>query len=98
MKFTTTLLFMLFVPFAGIAETNSYCTDAKVISDWNEKAQKYSHSDDWQRLHALWIGLCQKAKDGSITLDRAIQLFEFERQHIIGREKRRQNTAVNPFG
>ncbi len=62
----------------------------------------YAHSDDWQQLHALWLGLCEKVKNDSISLERAIDLFEEERTSTIRKMKREierdPQIPINPFG
>ncbi len=67
---------------------DSYCRDPDAIADWNAMLEKYPGSDDWQRLHALWLGLCHKVEAGSIDLKRAIDLFEAERSATIRRMRR----------
>ena len=81
---------------AGASE--SHCDDPAAIAEWNEMAHKYAGSDPWQRLHALWLGLCQKIREGSIEYNRAVDLFERERQETIQEMRRRQIRPRLPFG
>ena len=70
-----------------------------VVKDWEIVAKEYHHSDNWQKLHAVWLGLCQKVSDGSLKQNRAHKMFEEERGRIKRLEKRRLTTPIgNPFG
>ena len=46
--------------FAQSIQAAIYCDDPTVIEDWENTAKKHSHFDNWQQLHAVWLGLCQK--------------------------------------
>ena len=62
----------------------SYCDDPAVIEDWENTAEKYSHSDNWQQLHAVWLGLCQKVRDGSLSQSRAASIFVTVHRYKLG--------------
>jgi len=48
--------------------------------------------------HAVWLGLCQKVKDGSISQSRAASIFEQVRDRIKRAEEKRVRVVVKPFG
>lgn len=75
-----------------------HCDDPATVAEWNAKAAKYAGSDDWQRLHALWLGLCQKVREGSIGVNRAIDLFEQERMNTVRKLKRERTMPAEPVG
>jgi hypothetical protein len=75
-----------------------YCDDPDAVAEWNAMADKYAGSNDWQRLHALWLGLCQKVREGSIGHNRAVDLFEAERRETMRRMERRRTKPALPFG
>ena len=52
-------------------------------------------SDDWQRLHAIWLGLCEKVREHTIDPTRAHELFERERRTLIEKERNRLNHPVD---
>ena len=79
-------------------QAGAYCDDPTIIEDWKNTATKYSHSDKWQQLHAVWLGLCQKVRDGSISQSRAASIFEQERERIKRAEEKRVRVVVKPFG
>jgi len=66
------------VPFPVLADGQTiFCDNPDTIAD--QYVETYVDSDIWQRLHALWLGLCAKVENGSIETDRAIRIFEHER-------------------
>lgn len=91
------LFFLLIISHPAAAE-NDTCTDPKVIQEWAQMAQKHASSDDWQRFHAIWLGLCEKVRQGGLDQSRANRLFEEERETMMRKEKRRQHDRINPFG
>jgi hypothetical protein len=76
----------------------SYCDDPNAGAEWSAMADKYAGSHDRQRLHALWLGLCQKVREGSIEHNRAVDLFETERRETMWRMECRLRTPGAPFG
>ncbi len=66
------------------AASENYCDDPKAANDWHRAAVRFQDNDGFQVLHAIRIGLCQKIKDGSISEEHAIELFERQRQRFIG--------------
>ncbi|QOP46773.1 S1 family peptidase [Sulfurimonas paralvinellae] len=59
----------------------SYCTNKDDLKVW----EKLRRSKDLriQRLHALFLGLCQKVKNRDLTTDAAQYIFEQERQKFV---------------
>jgi hypothetical protein len=56
-----------------------YCEDP-AIADWAKRAERLPNDSAIQTLHALWLGLCAKVRDGSIDTQLAIELFQRARQ------------------
>lgn len=89
--------YLVLIAIAGIginsawAEPASYCDDPAAREEWRQVAIQYEEEDVIQLLHATWLGLCAKVKDGSLEVERAIRLFEDQRrrvrQEIKGRGK-----------
>lgn len=67
---------------AGDAEVN-HCKETKANQKWAELARENHDSDTWQRLFALRIGLCAMVKQESLSVHRASQIFERQRQEAI---------------
>lgn len=59
------------------------CDDEAEQTQWERLAQKHADSDIWQRLHALWLGLCAKTKRGEIGIKRANRIFDRQRDEAI---------------
>ncbi len=93
-----TFVLIISLAFAQSIQAAAYCDDPAVIADWDNTAKKYSHSDNWQQLHAVWLGLCQKVRDGSISQGQAASIFEEERARIKLAEWRKVRVRVDPFG
>lgn len=74
------------------------CNDPQVIQEWTAIANKHTDSDHRQRFHAIWLGLCEKVRQGDLNQNRANRLFEEERKEMMRDEERRLKTKVNPFG
>jgi len=89
---------ILTLAFAPLIQAAAYCDDPAIIEDWKNTAKKYSHSDNWQQLHAVWLGLCQKVRGGSISQSRAASIFEQERDRIKRAEEKRVRVVVKPSG
>jgi len=82
------------------ASGKTYCDDPAVIEEWRQGAIQFSDDNDVQLLHAVWLGLCQKVKDGTIELDRAIYLFEEQRREFQEklRQRERLESLIEPLG
>ena len=92
------LLFVLMIPTIATAETVPYCDDPVVIKDWQSIAIENRHSDGFQRLHAVWLGLCEKVRNGNLTQNRADRMFEEERTRTIHLEELKYVDPAHPFG
>jgi hypothetical protein len=71
----------------GSAAEVSTCQDAAARQEWQVMARAHAEDPDWQRLHALWLGLCAKVEAGDLSETRAGELFEAERERIIAKKK-----------
>ena len=85
---TSLLLFFVGVAVPAFADEGTYYDDPAVWTDWHEKATKQTGDLDFQTLHALWIGLCSKVSNGTLTEDDADTLFERARGTLL--QQRRQ--------
>ncbi len=56
-------------------------------AQWNDLVAKNLDNDDIQILHALRIGLCAKVDQGSIELERGIDLFDQFHKIVIERNR-----------
>jgi hypothetical protein len=72
-------LLLLLIPSILAADPVIYCDDPATIADWRERAERYPNDAAIQTLHALWLGLCVKVKEGGMNPEYAIDLFEQER-------------------
>ena len=68
----------------------NYCNDQSSWKEWDELIAKYPNDDDVQILHALRIGLCMKIEQGSISLEKAIELFDRAHELVIKQAERQQ--------
>ena len=83
---------------AAAKESGNSCADPQVIKEWAQLSKKHIGSDEWQRFHAIWLGLFEKVRQGSLEQTRANRLFEEERDNMMQHEKRREQIRINPFG
>jgi hypothetical protein len=60
---------------SAVAGAESYCDNPGVVAEWNAMVEKYAGSRDWQRLHALWLGLWQTVREGSIGYNSTLSLL-----------------------
>ena len=70
------------------ADPVNICQDESTWRQWTELVRENPGDDQLHMLHALRIGLCIKIEQGSITFDRANELFN--RAHESSIEQRRQ--------
>ena len=80
------ILFILFLPiitFAADDYDNKYCKDPVEHEKWERMLQNNPDVDEYQALHALWIGLCLKVETHNLTATRANKIFEGFRWGII---------------
>jgi hypothetical protein len=70
------------------ADPVNFCHDEATWRQWTELVRENPGDDQLQMLHALRIGLCIKIEQGSISFDRANQLFN--RAHESSIEQRRR--------
>jgi len=93
------LLLLIFLPTVALAEEQViYCEDPAVIADWAKRAEDSPNDPAIQTLHALWLGLCAKVKDGSIDTQLAIELFERERARQVQRRFTEEQAARPVLG
>ena len=92
-RVATSLLFLLLsFSLHPYADQGTYCDDPTVWADWHEKATKHVGNLDFQMLHALWIGLCTKVGNGTLTEDDAEALFARARATLL--QSRGENTGL----
>jgi hypothetical protein len=97
--FPRLLLLLVLLPVVALSEERAvYCEDAAVIADWAKRAEEMPNDPAIQTLHALWLGLCAKVKDGSIDTQLAIELFERERARQVERRFTEEQTARPVIG
>ncbi len=73
------------------AEPANYCQDEASWQEWMNLVHENPGDDELQMLHALRIGLCVKVEQGSITFDRANELFNRAHETII-KQRRQEET------
>jgi hypothetical protein len=73
------------------ADPDNFCHDESTWRQWTELMRENPGDDQLQMLHALRIGLCVKVEQGSITFDRANELFNRAHETII-RQRRQEET------
>ena len=88
-RVATCLLFLLLLssPLSAHAKEGTYCDDPAVWTEWHEKAAKQAGNLDFQLLHSLWIGLCTKVENGTLTEDEADALFERARATLLHKQQ-----------
>ncbi len=72
----------------------NYCDDKQAADEWNAIALKYPDDLDTQMLHALRLGLCVKIKEGTISLDKAIDTFNDAHATVIERARQRDKAKA----
>ena len=86
-------LMLLCAAFAAQAENENYCQDAQTNAQWQSMLAKDYSKDSMVVLFALRDGLCRLVEAKVITLDRASQLFEIERERVVA-EAREHNEGL----
>lgn len=75
---------------ATVAEDDvDHFVEAESNQEWPAMADKHHGNDTWQRLFALRAGLCAMVASKRLTVDRASQIFERQRQAVIEHAKTR---------
>ena len=69
--------------FAADDYDNGYCKDPVELQKWDTLLAENPDSDTVAAIHALWIGLCTKVGDHTLTTERANQIFEDFRWRLI---------------
>lgn len=94
---TTCLVFLLLSsPLYAAEKEKTYCDDPTVWVDWHEKASNQAGNLDFQTLHALWIGLCTKVGNGTLTDEEADMLFEKARTTLMHKQQEEQQQKTMP--
>ena len=65
---------------------DNYCKNPSSWTEWDALVEKYPDDMDVQTLHALRLGLCIKIEQGSITLKKAIDLFDRAHEMVIQKQ------------
>ena len=95
-KLSIIIALILIASVAHAAEPKNYCHDKEAWDQWNDIVSKNVMNDDVQILHAMRIGLCLKVDQGSIELERAIDLFEQFRKVVLERNKPDDGEELDP--
>jgi len=87
MRLTVAIIIVVFT-FSTYADDDSfkpknYCKDKKAWAEWEVLVAKYPDDDDVQILHAMRVGLCIKVEQGSISLEKAVELFDRAHEFVI---------------
>ena len=82
MKFA--LAFALLFSFSAFADDSAnYCLDPETNQQWAQMLMDSPDDDSVAKLFALRLGLCQLVEKELITLERATDLFEIERDEVV---------------
>jgi hypothetical protein len=83
------VLFTLSLASAARAETN-HCHDEATNQTWEQIKRNHRGERDVEALYALRVELCQKVDAGTLSVRKATEQFEAERERVI-RERREYN-------
>ena len=83
---------------AEVKEPVNYCNDQESWAEWRELVTKFHNDDNFQAMYALRIGLCHSVMDGSLELNRAIDIFERYREALIWQTKKNQQKSEKKEG
>ena len=84
MKSLFVLISLSCVIFAFSANaTENYCHDANKNESWEKLVKQFPEDTVILRLYALRRGLCAMIDEGTIELEKAIDLFEIEKDRGI---------------
>lgn len=85
MKFAIVLLFLILPLVVNAADDydNKYCKDPVELQKWSNLLVENPDSDAIVALHSLWVGLCLKVEDHTLTSERANDIFENFRWRLI---------------
>ena len=93
-----TLLLLLYLPSSAFSDTVNYCSDPNVNRQWSQLMLKYGDIPEWRDINQYRIELCNEVKNGSISLEDAIGLFEDKRSEKIEHLKRRlEKTTTSAY-
>jgi len=92
------LLFLLYLPCSAYSDTVNYCNDPKVNQQWSQLMLQYGDIPEWRAINQYRIDLCNEVKNGSISLEDAINLFEDKRAEKIEQLKHRlEKTTTSDY-
>jgi hypothetical protein len=86
---TLFVLFILSLASATQAETN-HCHDQATNKQWEQIRLNHQGEKDVEALYALRVRLCRQVDTGIISVRKATEQFEAERERVI-RERREYN-------
>ena len=85
MKMMILIICLLFPILAGAADKydSKYCKDPVELQKWSNLLAENPDSDAIIALHSLWVGLCLKVEDHTLTTERSNDIFENFRWRLI---------------
>jgi hypothetical protein len=91
MKKIIVILILILLSAPAFSQDKNYCKDKESWKEWDELVHKYPHSMNIQMLHAVRIGFCKKIEDGSISFEKARDVFNQLHETVIKKGKKEQN-------
>ena len=93
-----TLLLLLYLPCSAYSDSVNYCNDPNVNHQWSQLMLKYGDIPEWRDINQYRIELCNEVKNGSISLEDAIDQFEEKRAEKIEQLKHRlEKTSTSAY-
>ena len=71
----TIIAFFAISSLAFAEENKNYCHDPQTWVEWDNLIKKNPGNMDIHFLHAVRIGLCRKVDEGTISFDKATEIF-----------------------
>jgi exonuclease VII small subunit len=85
MNITRIVIFSIFITLSptGKAEVINFCNDPKVNQEWERLIKKNNKHPEWRSMYKLRKELCASVDSGKVTLEKAIEQFESEREVLV---------------
>ena len=72
------------------AQETNFCKDKNSWKEWNRLVKKHPHDMEIHFLHAVRIGLCRKVDEGTISFEKATNIFNDLQAKVYKKAKQAQ--------
>lgn len=94
-KLVFILIILVTMVISAYAQGENYCYDKESWKEWTALVLKYPHDMDIQMLHAVRIGFCKKVEDGTISFEKARDIFNHFHETVIKNAEKAKELREN---